>query len=145
MMTYGKSPFLECSTKGDRRFSAFVAKVNGRSIEEQYQAAKVFEGGVTGLHWTKAKGWKAQNAEECAALYEKLWAQYIEEHPELQDVLVKASGLSDMFAGKGLGVNQACVLWNIRQRLIDEQSTATGKQNNDGGVMAMATSAKARA
>ena len=91
MMLYGQAPYLECSTKGDRRFSAFVAKVNGRSIEEQYQAAKVFEGGVTGLHWTKVKGRKAQNAEECAALYERLWAQYIEEHPELQDILVKAS------------------------------------------------------
>ena len=68
MMLYGQSPFLECSTKGDRRFSAFVAKVNGRSIVEQYQAAKVFEGGVTGLHWTKVKGRKAQNAEECCSL-----------------------------------------------------------------------------
>jgi hypothetical protein len=30
-------------------------------------------------------------------------------------------------------------------RLMDEQSTATGTQNSDGGVMAIATSAKARA
>jgi len=123
MKTYGNPPFLECSTKGDRRFSAFVAKVNGHSIEEQYQAAKVFEGGVTGLHWTKAKGRKAQNAEECAALYERLWKQYIAEHPELHEVLISASGLSDMFAGKGLGVNQACVLWDIRKGLMDEHST----------------------
>ena len=115
---------MECSSRGDKRLSAFHARVNGKSIEEQYQAAKVFEGGVTGLHWTKAKGRKAQNAEECAALYEKLWAQYIEEHPELQDVLVKASGLSDMFARKGLGVNQACVLWAIRSKLVSISSVS---------------------
>ncbi len=124
MMLYGKPPYLECSTKGDKRFSAFVAKVNGRSIEEQYQAAKVFDDGSTGLHWRKAKGRKPINAAECAALYEKLWRQYISEHPELLDVLKKAMGLSDMFAREG-GVNQAHVLWNIRNELMMTQQTAS--------------------
>ncbi len=113
MTSYGRAPFLECSSRGDKRFSAFYARVNGRSIEEQYQAAKVFEGGSTGLHWRKAKGRKPINTAECAALYEKLWRQYISEHPELLEVLKKASGLSDMFAREG-GVNQAHVLWKIR-------------------------------
>jgi hypothetical protein len=113
MTSYGSAPFLECSSKGDKRFSAFYACVNGRSIEEQYQAAKVFEGGSTGLHWRKAKGRKPINTSECAALYEKLWRQYISENPELLDVLKKASVLSDMFAREG-GVNQAHVLWKIR-------------------------------
>ncbi len=113
MLTYGKAPFLECSSRSDKRFSAFYARVNGRSIEEQYQAAKVFEDGSRGLHWRKAKGRRPINAAECAALYEKLWRQYISEHPKLLDVLKKASGLSDMFAREG-GVNQAHVLWKIR-------------------------------
>lgn len=113
METYGFSPFLECSSKGDKRFSALYAKVNGRSIEEQYQAAKVFEGNITRLHWRQAKGRKAINAEECAELYARLWKQYISEHPELLDVLRKASGLSDMFAREGR-INQAQVLWEIR-------------------------------
>ncbi len=113
MISYGSAPFLECSSKGDRRFSAFYACVNGRSIEEQYQAAKVFEGGSTELRWREAKGRKPINSAECAALYEKLWRQYISEHPELLYVLMKASGLSDMFAREG-GVNQANVLWKIR-------------------------------
>ncbi|CAG0982133.1 MAG: hypothetical protein OIN86_09920 [Candidatus Methanoperedens sp.] len=113
MLNYGKSPFLECSSRGDKRFSAFYARINGRSIEEQYQAAKVFTDGSTGLHWRKAKGRKATNAAECAALYERLWRQYISEHPELLDVLKKASGLSDMFARPG-SVNQAATLWKIR-------------------------------
>ncbi|MDP2845078.1 MAG: hypothetical protein Q8N79_03255 [Candidatus Methanoperedens sp.] len=124
MTSYGSAPFLECSSRGDKRFSAFYARVNGRSIEEQYQAAKVFEGGSTGLHWRKAKGRKSTNAAECAALYEKMWRRYISEHPELLDVLKKASGLSDMFAREG-SVNQAHVLWKIRNEQMMTQQTAS--------------------
>lgn len=112
-MQYGKRPFLECSTRGDKRFSAFCAIVNGKSIEEQYQAAKIFDDGSTGLHRKKAKGRRATNAAECAILYEKLWRQYILEYPELLDILKRSSGLSDIFATKG-SVNQAQVLWKIR-------------------------------
>lgn len=113
MLTYGKEPFLECSSRGDKRFSAFYAMVNGHSIEEQYQAAKIFDDGSTGLHWKKAKGRRATNAEECAVLYEKLWRQYLSEHPGLLEIIKMASGLSDIFATKG-AVNQAQVLWKIR-------------------------------
>lgn len=112
MLTYGKEPFLECSSRGDKRFSPFYARVNGRSIEEQYQAAKIFDDGSTGLDWKKAKGRRAANATECTILYEKLWRQYISEHPELIDILKRSSGLSDMFATKG-SVNQAQILWKI--------------------------------
>lgn len=112
-MQYGKPPFLECSTKGDKRFSAFYAIVNGKSIEEQYQAAKIFDDGSTGLHWKDAKGRRAVNSAQCVILYENLWRQYISEHPGLLDVLKRASGLSDIFATKG-SVNQAQVLWKIR-------------------------------
>ena len=113
MMRYGKEPFLECSSRGNKRFSAFYAKVNGRSIEEQYQAVKRFEDGSTNLDWKEAKGRRAVNATECAILYEDLWRQYISEHQELLDVLKRAPGLSDIFASKG-SVNQAQVLWKIR-------------------------------
>lgn len=117
MLRYGKAPFLECSSRGDKRFSAFYACTNGRSIEEQYQATKIFEDGSTGLHWKEAKGRKAVNAAECAILYESLWRQYISEHPELLDVLKRASGLSDIFAKKG-SVNQAYILWKIRNEYM---------------------------
>ena len=33
---------LECSTKGDKRFSALCAKIDGYSIEERYQLSKRF-------------------------------------------------------------------------------------------------------
>ncbi len=112
MMRYGKAPYLECS-KGDKRFSPFFARVNGKTIEEQYQAAKIFEDGSTGLSWQKAKVRKAVNLEECIQLYDKLWYQYIDEHPDLLKILKKVSGLSDMFAQRGC-INQAEVLWRIR-------------------------------
>ena len=112
-MKYGKPPFLECSTRGDKRFSPFYAFVNGKSIEDQYQAAKIFEDGRTGLNWKQAKGRRAINTEECSLLYERLWKRYISEHPELLKVLKHASGLCDTFATRGSN-NQAEVLWKIR-------------------------------
>ena len=117
MMRYGKPPFLECSTRGDKRFSPFYAIVNGKIIERQYQAAKIFEDGSTGLDWKQAKGRKAINMEECTLLYEKLWRQYIFEHLELLNVLKHAPGLSDMFAQRGNN-NQAEVLWKIRNESL---------------------------
>lgn len=118
MIRLGKPPYLECSSKGDKRFSPFFAKVNGKSIEEQYQAAKIFEDGSTGLTWREAKGRRATNMKECAILFEKLWRKYISEHPYLLLVLKSASGLSDIFAQRGC-VNQAEVLWRIRNETVN--------------------------
>jgi len=113
MVRHGEAPFLECSSRGDKRFSAFYAKVNGHSIEEWYQAAKKFADGLTGLTWREAKGRKAVNTKECARLYAGLWDQYITENPELLIVLRKASGLSDVFGQEG-HCCQATELWRIR-------------------------------
>lgn len=128
MIKHGQAPFLECSSRGDRRFSAFSARVNGVSIEEQYQAAKMFEGGVTGLYWSEAKGRRPMNVCQVQRLYSRLWDQYIFEHPELLRVLCEATGLSDMFGQAG-HVCQATELWQIRggrlstgsQPLFEEQ------------------------
>lgn len=116
MIAHGTPPYLECSSAGDRRFSAFYAKVDGRSIEAQYQAFKVFRtrhGFQTGLSWREAKGRHAVNMEDCAKLYALLWDQYIAEHPELLEVLRAASGLSDKYGQVG-HVCQATELWRIR-------------------------------
>lgn len=115
MIKIGTAPFLECSSRGDKRFSAFYARpksLNGKSIEEAYQALKVFEDGITGLTWKEAKGRKAINAEECIIAYIKWWNEYIEEK-ELLPTLKAASGLSDMFGQPG-HICQALVLWDIR-------------------------------
>lgn len=60
MIYHGKPPFLECSSAGDKRFSAYFAKLRsygGKSIEEIYQSAKVFSCGATGL---SIKDWKTR-------------------------------------------------------------------------------------
>lgn len=104
MVKIGKYPMLECSSKGDKRFSAFYArirKLGGKSIEELYQGAKIFEDGSTGLSPREAKGKKAVNMEYCAKLYDELWELYLNENPELIDVLKKYEGYSDMFGKPG--------------------------------------------
>jgi len=123
MIKHGSAPFLECSTKGDRRFSAFCARIygrNGKSIEEIYQAAKVFENGETGLTWQEAKGRVPINRNEVARLYSQLWDEYIDENPLLLEVLKMMSGVSDMF-GQRNHVCQATELWRIKnERSYDE-------------------------
>lgn len=116
MIKHGSPPYLECSGAGDKRFSAFYARVDGLTIEEQYQRYKVFEDGSTGLTTRAAKGRRAVNAAECAALYSRLWDTYIAEHPELLVVLRAASGLSDRYGQVG-HCCQATELWRIRNAL----------------------------
>lgn len=114
MIKHGEPPYLECSTRGDRRFSPFCAVTdNGQSIEEVYQAAKIFEDGTTGLSWREAKGRKPINQEYCNKLYTELWDAYIKKFPELLEVLKQATGLSDMFGQPGYPC-QATELWRIR-------------------------------
>lgn len=122
MIFHGEPPFLECSSRGDRRFSAFYARLrNGRTIESLYQASKIFADGSTGLSWHEAKGRRAVNQEECNALYSKLWDLYIEENPEFLPVLLKAAGLSDKFGQPG-HCCQATELWRIRNEARDKLS-----------------------
>lgn len=115
MIKHGEPPYLECSSKGDKRFSAFYAKTKGSnlSIEARYQAGKKFEDGSTGLTWKEAKGRKAVNQEDCSKFYSFLWDEYIQENPELLTILKQASGLSDVFGQEG-HCCQATELWRIR-------------------------------
>lgn len=118
MIKHGIAPFLECSSKGDKRFSAFFARIKGRgnrSIEEIYQGAKVFQDGKTGLTWQEAKGKHCLNMEYCAELYLHLWEEYIAENPDLLVIIKEASGLSDIFGQHGRQC-QATSLWHIRNK-----------------------------
>lgn len=87
--------------------------MGGRTIEEVYQSAKVFEDGSTGLSWQLAKGRLAVNMRECHVLYSALWDLYIFENPHLLPVIINATGLSDIF-GKIGSACQATELWRIR-------------------------------
>lgn len=118
MIRHGEAPFLECSSRGDKRFSAFYARVRAyenKSIEELYQAAKVFPDGSTGLTWREAKGKQAVNQDWCAQYYSHLWDYYIYENPHLLDVIRNATGLSDMFGQPGRCC-QATELWRLRNK-----------------------------
>jgi hypothetical protein len=115
VIRHGEAPFLECSSKGDKRFSAFYAKVNGKSIEEQYQGFKQFADGTTNLHWKQAKGKQAINQAEANVFYSQLWDQYIAQHPELLAILKASSGVSDIF-GQENHCCQATELWRIRNK-----------------------------
>jgi hypothetical protein len=110
MIRHGEPPYLECSSKGDRRFSAFYAMVRGQSIERRYQMAKEFDKPVA---FKERKGAKPNNIEYCHKLYSSLWDEYITNNPHLLRVLKKASGLSDIFGQKG-HCCQATELWRIR-------------------------------
>lgn len=128
MIKHGEAPYLECSSRGDKRFSAFYARLkiyDNRSIEEIYQARKVFEDGSTGLTWRQAKGRKPVNIDEVRRLYSYLWDMYIIENPELLQVLLDASGVSDMFGQKGHQC-QATELWRIRQNYLNPLNQILG-------------------
>jgi hypothetical protein len=120
---HGKPPFLECSSAGDKRFSAFYAKLaDGRTIEEVYQGAKRFACGSTGLSIREAKGLRPINGPEVRELYARLWDDYINEHPDLLPILQEATGLSDRFGRKG-SVCQATELWRIRNSYPVKRAT----------------------
>lgn len=116
MIRLGSTPYLECSSVGDRRFSAFHTRVKAcgnRTIEDVYQAAKIFADGSTNLDWRIAKGKACVNQEEVRILYSDLWTCYIEENPHLLSVLKIATGLSDVY-GQARHACKAEELWRIR-------------------------------
>lgn len=116
MIRHGEAPFLECSSRGDKRFSAYYARIrrlHNRSIEELYQAKKIFKNGASGLPIDEARGLRPVNDMECRDYYSRLWDCYIQENIHLLKVLEKASGLSDKF-GKPGHCCQATELWRIR-------------------------------
>ncbi|QIG71295.1 hypothetical protein EVB94_187 [Rhizobium phage RHph_TM40] len=104
MVKFGSEPFLECSSKGDKRFSAFYARIKSRdnkSIEDIYQSSKIFEDGSTGLSWKEAKGRKCVNQTEVRNLYRRLWIEYLDENPDLVEFLKRFNGYSDIFGQDG--------------------------------------------
>ncbi len=105
-MTYRWARFdphgYECSTAGDRRFSALCARLSdGRTIEEAYQLdVKGYR--ALGNDWHLGKGepplHRVNNLWES---YLSLWRQWAEENPALMaDLIARAHGgvLTDRFA-----------------------------------------------
>jgi hypothetical protein len=120
MVTFGQAPILECSSKGDKRFSAFFARIRFRqnkSIEELYQARKLFEGNVSGLSIQEAKGKKPINIEDCRRFYSMLWDDYFNENPQLLSVIAGYGGFSDIFGKSGHACQAEEVYRIARERI----------------------------
>lgn len=101
---------LECSSKGDKRFSAFYALVTIRgetkSIEDWYQSAKRNSAG-----WIPGKGRKVDymvnpfNGHKLPAsclsdFYTCLWIRYFTARPDLLEYAKGFDNFNDMFRGK---------------------------------------------
>lgn len=117
---------LECSSRGDRRFSALFARIEvfGRraTIEEHYQMAKCFP--WKPLTWREAKGCRPTHLEiggkvfpvsYLTAWYALLWLLYLDAHPELVEYARKFDDFSDSFARPGCNSQAEMVRLYVKQ------------------------------
>ena len=93
----------ELSSKGDKRFSAFYARMpDGRTLEQHYQCdVKGYDPG--GINWKLGKGRPPLRDVDLWEEYLSLWRIWAEEHhEELADLYITTSNgsriLSDRFA-----------------------------------------------
>lgn len=105
-------PYYECSSKGDKRFSPFYARVSNKSIEEWYQ---VDIKGYSTIKDGKGKSPKKKmDKEDIYYEYLKLWSRYFLENEELLNIIkkkAKGKPITDMFAISE--VNQARAICDI--------------------------------
>lgn len=124
--TFARYGGYECSSKGDKRFSAFNAIMpDGRSIEQHYQCdVKGYEPG--GFNWKLGKGKPPLNTStDLWANYLNLWRVWADNNKPLIDELrglaaSKGYVLSDCFATSP--VNQARALAQILNETPVHQS-----------------------
>lgn len=117
---------LECSSRGDKRFSALWAKVEifgvTDTIENHYQLSKRFEtlmGVEVPQHWKDAKGKKPSffevdgqvfDLKHLDKFYSLMWVKYLDNHPELVRYARQFDDYNDMFKSKNSIVCQADVI-----------------------------------
>lgn len=122
---------LECSSKGDRRFSAFYAKVSSfgkvASIEEHYQLCKRFRTPYDTMvpKTTKeAKGKTPTHIElngveydigYLTLYYKGLWMAYLDQHPELVEYAKQFDDYSDIFKGKSINCQADVIRQYIKE------------------------------
>lgn len=113
----------ECSSKGDKRFSAFNAVLkDGRSIEQHYQCdIKGYDPG--GKDWRLGKGKPSLRDLDLYTEYLNLWIAWAHEHLPLMRELYHAARkqeyvLSDRFATSE--INQARALSDVLNELVEK-------------------------
>ena len=124
---------LECSSKGDKRFSAFYADVTvfGRTtnIERHYQGCKKFNDQTV----IKAKGkspdyieinGKQFDKKYLTPWYKLLWVKYLDNNPEIVEYASQFDDFHDIFKGKNTINCQADVVRQYikqgRESIIEE-------------------------
>jgi hypothetical protein len=99
---------LECSSRGDKRFSAFYAKIrfygSYDSIENHYQGVKRdSDGKIAGkgkaVDHINING-RTLDVKYLTPLYTMMWIKYLDEHPELVEYAKQFDDFNDMFRGK---------------------------------------------
>lgn len=127
---------LECSSKGDKRFSAFNAKVsvndNWDSIENHYQLSKRFGNSPPPNHWRECKGKKPTHfvinnieydIKYFSCFYKLLWVKYLDDNPDLVEYAKQYDEFTDMFRGKSLNCQADVISQYVkegRQSILDE-------------------------
>lgn len=119
---------LECSSKGDKRFSAMYAKVNLDgvidTIENHYQLSKRF-GDFVPKTQKDAKGKRPSHfmfrgkklpIEKLTDFYNFLWKLYLTDNPELVNVLLKYDDFKDSFARPGCNNQAEAIKTFLRNR-----------------------------
>jgi len=101
---------LECSSKGDKRFSAFYANVEAfgvyQSIENHYQDCKYKDSGSKCKKGEKVDyiklGGRKLKPKYLTPYYKMLWIKYFDNNPELLEYVKDFDSFSDMFKGKSI-------------------------------------------
>jgi hypothetical protein len=131
----GHMKILECSSKGDKRFSAFYAKITAwkrfDSIENHYQTCKRFDDFVP-IGWQDGKGREPTHIELNGKRYDKrflsqwykmLWVNYLDNNPELVEYARGFDDFNDIFKGKSQNCQADVIRQYIkqgRQSLVDD-------------------------
>lgn len=114
----------ECSSAGDRRFSALYALMpDGRTLEMHYQCdVKGYCPG--GRNWRMGKGKPSLRKCDLHVEYTELWRQWACENEqafmELVEIVRQGHTLTDRFARRG-GVSQATSLQQLCEELISQK------------------------
>jgi hypothetical protein len=119
-----KLKVLECSSKGDKRFSSFYAKVSifGKfdSIENHYQRCKRdANGNIVGKGKPVDHIWLYNGSLGVSFLtqfYRLLWIKYLDENPKLVEVLRGYDDYHDMFKGRAVNCQADVIRDYVRDR-----------------------------
>jgi uncharacterized phage-like protein YoqJ len=118
---------LECSSAGDKRFSAFGARVSAfgviRSIEEHYQSSKTIDGAsprFTGYIKGKPVNGCRINGVDLeprflTQWYKLLWVKYLDNNPELVAYAKTFDDFSDKFKGKAINCQADVIRQYVKQ------------------------------